>query len=187
MHTPAVWRDDPECGHAVAQVYQTHYCSYIRTPRLLTLQRAANDAELALITAHQWYELWFKVLLTDLRAAVASAGETYEAVQLLKRGLELFRLFELHADLAETMLVRDLGVTRGLRGLDGSGPSAQFCEIARLAEDLPRLAAFTFPGLAEVVAEYEARLAAFRGRYERLLVPQIQMPATMLPDRKSVV
>src|SRR3712207_4859034 len=99
MQTPAVWRDDPACGHRVAHAYQTHYCTYIRVPRLLTLQRAASDDELALIVAHQWYELWFKVLLADLRAAVAGDGETYEAVKLLRRGIELFRLFAQHADL----------------------------------------------------------------------------------------
>ena len=69
MHTPAVWRDDPACGHQVEHAYQTHYCSYIRVPRLLTLQRAGSDDALALLTAHQWYELWFKVLRLDLAAA----------------------------------------------------------------------------------------------------------------------
>src|SRR5688572_29886426 len=98
MHTPAVWRDDPACGHLVAHAYQTHYCSYIRVPRLLTLQRqAAGDDELALLTAYQWYELWFKMLRLDLEAALASDGQTYAPVQLLKRGLELCRLFDQHA------------------------------------------------------------------------------------------
>ena len=180
MQTPAVWRDDPPCGHGVLYTYQTHYCTYIRTPRLLTLQRTADDAELALITAHQWYELWFKVLRLDLAAAVASDGETYEPIKLLKRGLELLRLFEQHADLAETVLVRDLEVTRALRGLEPV-PSAQFREILRLAEALPRLAAMTFPGLADTVAEYKARLAAFRERYERLTAVTLR-PADSGPD-----
>ena len=165
MQSPAVWRDDPGCGHQVAHAYQTHYCTYIRVPRLLTLQPAASDDELALIVAHQWYELWFKVLLLDLRAALASDGDTYEAVKLLRRGLELFRLFEQHADLVESALVRELKVTRGLRGLDGTVPSAQFREILALAEDLPRLAAFTFPGLADTVADYGRRLRALAARY----------------------
>ncbi len=168
MQTPAVWRDDPACGHGVAHAYQTHYCSYTRTPRLLTLQRAADDDELALIAACQWYELWFKVLRLDLAAALASDGQTYEPVKLLKRGLELFRLFEQHADLIETMLVRELRITRALRGLEPM-PSAQFREILRLAEALPRLAALAFPGLTDAVAEYAVRLQAFRVRYERFI------------------
>src|SRR3989338_9429565 len=168
MQTPAVWRDDPACGHGVAHAYQTHYCSYTRTPRLLTLQRAADDDELALIAACQWYELWFKVLRLDLAAALASDGQTYEPVKLLKRGLELFRLFEQHADLIETILVRELRITRALRGLEPM-PSAQFREILRLAEALPRLAALAFPGLTDAVAEYAVRLQAFRVRYERFI------------------
>ena len=181
MQTPAVWRDDPACGHQVAHAYQTHYCSYIRVPRLLTLQPAADDAELALITAHQWYELWFKVLRLDLDAAVASDGQTYEPIKLLKRGLELYRLLDQHTDLAETMLVRDLQVTRPLRGLDVPVPSAQFREILHLAEALPRLAAFSFPGLADTVAEYTLRLEAFRARYERLAAATLR-PAAVRPS-----
>jgi tryptophan 2,3-dioxygenase len=130
MPIPAVWRDDPACGHVVEHAYQTHYCSYIRVPRLLTLQDTRSDEALALLIAHQWYELWFKVVLLDLRAAVASDGQTYEAVKLLKRGLELFRLFEQHADLADTVLVRELKAKRGLRGLDGGG-----LQLAKQSQD----------------------------------------------------
>jgi tryptophan 2,3-dioxygenase len=169
MPTPAVWRDDPVCAHQVDHPYQTHYCSYIRVPRLLTLQEAGSGDALALIVAHQWYELWFKVLLADLRAALASDGQTYEAVKLLKRGLELFRLFDQHADLVESGLARDLKVTRGLRGLTGDAPSEQFRAILALAGQLPRLAALASPGLSETVADYDRRLRVFRERYERFV------------------
>ena len=54
-------------------------------------------------------------------------------------------------------------------------PSAQFNEILRLAEALPRLAALSFPGLADTVAEYDLRLRAFAARYQRLVA------ATLLP------
>ena len=94
MTRPIPWNGDPVCGHEVTFAYQTHYCSYIRVPRLLSLQNPQRPDELLLITAFQWYELWFKVLLTDLRAALASGGATYEPVKLLLRGLELFKLFD---------------------------------------------------------------------------------------------
>ncbi len=165
MPKPARWKDDPDCGHEVAYAHQTHYCTYIRVPRLLTLQRPPTDDHLLLITAYQWYELWFKVLLEDLRAALRTDGQTYEPVKLLKRGLELLRLFDQHADLCETVIVRELGLTRGLRDLAGPVPSEQWAEILRMAADLPRLAAFPFPGLAETVEEYRVRLAAFQTRY----------------------
>src|SRR5690606_38921110 len=114
---------------------QTHYCTYIRVPRLLTLQNAANHRELALLIAFQWYELWLKVLVTDLRAALESDGETYQAVKLLRRGVELFRLFETHADLVEPALTEEPRVRRPLRDLDVNegAPSAQWAELTRLA------------------------------------------------------
>ncbi len=72
MAKPATWKDDPGCGHEVACAYQTHYCTYIRAPRLLTLQRPQTDqpAEMLAILALQAYELWLAVLISDLRAAL---------------------------------------------------------------------------------------------------------------------
>ncbi len=170
MPSPARWSDDPDCGHAVTCAHQTHYCTYIRAPRLLALQQPATPDHLLLITAYQWYELWFKVLRLDLQAALASDCQTYEPVKLLKRGLELFRLFDLHADMAEMMLVRELGVCQALSDLPrGAGaPSAQLAEIAALARGLPRLARSAgpgAPGLAEAAGEYAARLKQFRRRF----------------------
>src|SRR4029077_16152889 len=130
----------------------------IRVPRLLTLQNPTAPGELLLITAYQWYELWFKVLLTDLRAAVNSDGATYEPVKLLRRGLELFTLFDQHADLCEVLMVRGLGLTRLLGDAGARAPSAQWARIMALARRLPRLAALPFPGLAEAAKEYRQRL-----------------------------
>ena len=165
MTSPVPWNGDPVCGHDVACAYQTHYCSYIRVPRLLTLQKPTAPGELLLITAYQWYELWFKVLLTDLRAAVDSDGATYEPVKLLRRGLELFTLFDQHTDLCEVLLVRGLGLTRPLSGAGARSPSRQWSRIMALARRLPRLSALPFPGLAEAVNEYRLRLKRFNARF----------------------
>src|SRR4029077_6972784 len=142
----------------------------IRVPRLLTLQNPTAPGELLLITAYQWYELWFKVLLTDLRAAVNSDGATYEPVKLLRRGLELFTLFDQHADLCEVLMVRGLGLTRLLGDAGARPPSGQWARgplsgrwagIRPVARRFPRLAALPFPGLAEAAKEYRQRLKHF--------------------------
>ena len=187
---PAVWSDDPKCGHDVACAYQTHYCSYIRVPRLLTLQNPQTPDELCLITAHQWYELWFKVLVTDLRAAVADDGTTYEPVKLLRRGVELFKLFDQHADLAETVIVRELELTQRVRAPAGLVMSEQFAQLVRLSRRLskipgagrrePRSKGPSFPGLAEAVREYTARLKAFRARYRKFV------QATLIPKHAEL-
>ncbi|MGH2522416.1 MAG: tryptophan 2,3-dioxygenase family protein, partial [Anaerolineales bacterium] len=181
MTKPAVWNDDPECGHEVAYAYQTHYCAYIRVPRLLTLQQPESSDELLLITAHQWHELWFKVLLADLRAALAdpsvsfapAPAPTYEPVKLLKRGVELFKLFDQHADLAETVIVRELGLTRAL---PAAAVSDQFAQIGKLAQQLERLEAMAYPGLAEAVREYRARFESFCGRHQKFVAATLKAP-----------
>ena len=178
MAKPACWNDDPECGHEVSCAYQTHYCTYIRVPRLLTLQQPASPDELALITAYQWYELWLKVLLLDLRSALEADPSTYEPVKLLRRGHELFKLFDQHADLAETINVRELGLRRAVRGWGGGQPSEQLAEIVRLAagvRPMARAASGAMPAdagdapaetLAAAAREYLARLENFAARFE---------------------
>jgi tryptophan 2,3-dioxygenase len=121
MTQPIPWNGDPVCGHDVTFAYQTHYCTYIRVPRLLLLQKPRRPDDLLLITAFQWYELWFKVLLTDLRAALAADATTYEPVKLLRRGLELFKLFDQHADLCESAILTHPDLRHPLAGL-GSRP-----------------------------------------------------------------
>lgn len=165
---PAVWQDDPECGHTVACAFQTHYCSYVRVPRLLSLQTPQHPDELLLITTFQWYELWFKVLLTDLRAVLADRGTTYEPVKLLRRGLALFDLFDHQAAFAESVLVRELKLTETLRPSQGLYFSAQFAELDRLSHQLPRLARTAPPDLAQAMFEYVVRLRAFRSRLRKL-------------------
>ena len=182
MPKPAVWDDELECGHEVACAYQTHYCTYIRVPRLLTLQQPQSPDELLLITVYQWHELWFKVLLTDLRAALAApstgSGQapTFEPVKLLRRGIELLRLCDAHADCAETILVRELGLTKAVRAPGGLPASDQFMALMVLSRRLSRLPAAFRLKLADALQEYTARFQSFRARYQRFakatLAPQ---------------
>ncbi len=179
MPKPAVWNNEPECGHEVASIYQTHYCTYIRVPRLLSLQPFSKPDDLILITACQWHELWCKVLLADLRAALADDCATYEPVKLLKRGIELLRLFETHADMIETVAVRDAKLTQPVRAAEVTTVSEQFAEILTLSRQLPRLARQPNAGLADAVHDYLARLKNFRPRYNKFL------KATLKPKRSN--
>ncbi|MBI4769840.1 MAG: hypothetical protein HY784_05345 [Chloroflexi bacterium] len=62
MPRPALWQDDPPCGHEVACAFQTHYCTYIRAPRLLTLQPAGPPEGTLLTLSLQAVELSAAVL-----------------------------------------------------------------------------------------------------------------------------
>jgi len=173
MPNPQPWRDDPTCGHDVDHAYQTHYCTYIRVPRLLTLQNppATNPAKLLLITAFQWYELWFKVLLVDLQAGLADDGTTYEPVKLLRRGVELFRLFDGHAEMAETLMMQELRLTQPVRHVSPLAASEQFIQLEALARQLPTLEKRRAGGLVlgEAAREYRAHFKRFRARFQKFL------------------
>jgi len=139
MTRPASWQNDPDCEHEVACAHQTHYCTYIRVPRLLSLRPPGSADELLLLTSLHWHELWFKVLLVDLRAALADDCTTYEPVKLLRRGVALFKLFAQHLDFAESFVVRELGLTMEVRAPGRGGASGQWAQLAALSRQLPRL------------------------------------------------
>ncbi len=165
---PAIWSDDPECGHMVACAFQTHYCTYIRVPRLLCLQAPESSTELLYLTAFQWHELWLKVLLADVRAALADGGTTFESVKLLRRGIELFKLLEWQLAFDESAFVHELKWTKTLRApAQGLCFSSQLAQLTQSARQLSRLTRASFPGLPETVAEYRLRLQAFRKRFQR--------------------
>ncbi len=167
---PAVWNGDPECGHSVACAFQTHYCTYIRVPRLLTLQAPDSSTELFYRTAFQWHELWLKVLLTDVRAALADGGTTFESVKLLRRGIELFKLLEWQLSFDESVIMHELKWSKPLRApAPGLGFSSQLEQLPRLAGQLFRITRANLSDLPETVAEYRLRFRAFRTSFQRFI------------------
>jgi tryptophan 2,3-dioxygenase/ribonuclease HI len=86
----------------------TEYAGYLRIDDLLTLQQPltpeAHD-ELLFIIVHQSYELWFKLILHELRQAHAelSARRPQGAIRPLKRTIAIERLLLDHLDVLETM------------------------------------------------------------------------------------
>src|SRR5205085_7748061 len=86
----------------------TDYATYLLVDDLLTLQRPltpeAHD-ELLFIVVHQSYELWFKVILHELRAARAAlaGGRPQAAIPRLQRVTAVERLLLEHLSVLETM------------------------------------------------------------------------------------
>src|ERR1019366_2309625 len=90
----------------VPQEEQLTYSSYLKVPELRKLQHPQSAPqhhdELLFIIVHQTYELWFRELLHDLDAVVAtlkaaganpkSPDEVYEAARLLRRCTEITRV-----------------------------------------------------------------------------------------------
>ncbi|HQU26898.1 MAG TPA: tryptophan 2,3-dioxygenase family protein [Acidimicrobiales bacterium] len=86
----------------------TDYSTYLRIDDLLTLRApltADADDELLFIVVHQAYELWFKVMLDELRRAATRlhGSEPWRAVAPLARTVDVGRLLLGHLAVLQTM------------------------------------------------------------------------------------
>ncbi len=121
----------------------TGYGEYLQLDTLLTLQhpRSERADELVFIVAHQVYELWFKLIVTDLRGAsnALERGQISRAVGRLGRVRSLEHLMVEQLALLDTMNPYDFLRIRGsLLGASGA-ESEQFARIEALSRK-------TFPG-----------------------------------------
>lgn len=176
MHRPARWKDDPECGHLIVEPFQTHYCTYIRVPKLLTLQRPVTDKpeERLAVLALQAIELWLKVIGNDLGAALAeldkSEPPTYEPTKLLLRASNLVRLLDHHCDVAEANLVHDLQLRIPVADREEAPLSDQLSRLIDLTADLSRRIGPSEGGapFQHAAMGYIGRFEPWRARYQRL-------------------
>lgn len=86
----------------------TDYSTYLKINDLLTLQVPLTDDapdELLFIVVHQSYELWFKVIIDELRRACAAlwASEPWNATAHLRRVIAIEDLLIEHLRVLETM------------------------------------------------------------------------------------
>ena len=179
MQKPIRWNGDPECGHLVAHPYQTHYCSYIRVPKLLTLQQPAGDQpdEILALLALQAFELWFKVLLSDLPAALSlvRGGPTAdETAKLLNRITRLLGLLDAQVEVAEAILSDGHGMRLPLAASQGRR-SDQLQRLKRLAEqaaqDLAPKDSSVQRGWRDALARFDRWLPRFEHLLETLFEP----------------
>ncbi len=121
----------------------TNYWDYIKVEELLSLQsgleatdeRVSND-EVMFITVHQVYELWFKLVLREMRSArnlfarsQVAEQELSGAVRSMKRITTVFRLCVDHFEVMETLTTREyLAFRDKLMGASGF-QSAQLRQI----------------------------------------------------------
>ena len=142
MHTPTPWDDDPACGHLVANRYQTHYCTYERVPRLLSLDRHLTDQhdEVWALRLLQSYELWCLVLARDLREILREDGSTSESRaernKQLRRGAAILELLDHQTELAHRFLLDDLGLEVPVSPWQRSSPSPGFVRVCDLVQRL---------------------------------------------------
>jgi tryptophan 2,3-dioxygenase len=85
------------------------YESYLKVPDLLRLQKPLSEPEahdeLQFIVIHQVYELWFKLMLHEVRAVVGhlQKGEVGPSLWLMRRCHEIVRVLQQQFKVMETM------------------------------------------------------------------------------------
>jgi len=111
------------------------YNSYLRVPELIGLQNCLSDPEhhdeLLFITIHQAYELWFKLILHEIDAAIQlmNADRAIAAERALRRVVEIEKLLVNQIHILETMSpINFLGFRDELNPASGF-QSMQFREI----------------------------------------------------------
>jgi tryptophan 2,3-dioxygenase len=123
------------CGHDVVAPNQVHYCDYLRLADLLSLQPAPEDLrhpdELLFITAHQAFELWFKVILFELDRVMEAVrlGQVEHATWLVRRITAIIRLFIPQITILEAMSPADFFEFRGALSPASGSESQGFREV----------------------------------------------------------
>jgi ribonuclease HI len=144
--------DEPQDG--------TEYAGYLRIDDLLRLQQPltpeAHD-ELLFIIVHQSYELWFKLILHELRKAHAELSDRRPqgALRPLKRVIAIERLLLDHLDVLETMGPEGFMEFRDPLAPASGFQSTQFREIESLSPTLYDAFAAQLPGdLADLYRDH---------------------------------
>ena len=111
------------------------YTSYLKVDELLTLQQPLSDGpehdELLFIIIHQTYELWFKELIHEFKAAQRSleAGDTHYSLSILGRIRTIMKICVAQIDILETMTPLQFNSFRDRLGASSGFQSAQFREV----------------------------------------------------------
>ena len=113
------------------------YGSYLKIPELLNLQQrmSTEHDELLFIVAHQVYELWFKVVLSELEATrdCIDRDDIFFARHHLRRVYVIEQLLVEQIQVLETMSPQDFLAFRSLLAPASGFQSVQFREIEFLS------------------------------------------------------
>ena len=118
---------------------EINYGSYLALDELLSLQRPRSNPEhpdeLLFIIVHQASELWFKLIIHELRALHARLGEndTLGALGAVKRVNALVRIITAQLNALETLPPQRFAQFRGYLGTSSGSQSVQFRTIEAMS------------------------------------------------------
>lgn len=158
-----------------------HYGDYLQLPSVLSAQDPLSDAhdEMLFIVQHQTSELWMKLAIHEMRAAMAAlrADDLPPAFKMLTRVSRIFEQLNSAWDVLRTMTPSEYTQFRDALGQSSGFQSAQYREIEFLAGNKKAEMVDIHRCTPEVVARLEAALAA----------PSLYDEALMLLHRNGLV
>ncbi len=109
------------------------YQDYLKLPQLLSLQErlSSHHDEWQFILVHQAYELWFRLILIELKQAIASLTrhDLWSATKTMKRINSVVNTMIPQIHILETMSAADFGQFRPHLGQASGFDSWQFREV----------------------------------------------------------
>ena len=128
------------------------YNSYLAIDELLKIQRPLSDGpehdEMLFIVIHQSYELWFKQLIHEFKAAsmALESGDTHRSLAILGRIRTILKVCVTQVDILETMTPLQFNAFRGYLSSSSGFQSVQFRMVeallgrrdSKMASHLPR-------------------------------------------------
>jgi tryptophan 2,3-dioxygenase len=114
------------------------YAEYLKADALLELQHplsGCQDEELVFIVAHQAYELWFKLIVADLRATIRALElqKGRHALRLLRRIADVETIMLEQMILIENLDTLAFAEIRGSLGSASGAQSRQYSTIEQLS------------------------------------------------------
>jgi len=180
---------------------ELNYGSYLALDELLSLQRLRSSPEhpdeLLFIVVHQASELWFKLIIHELRGLVArfQESDTLGAVAAVKRLNALVRIVTAQLNALETLPPQRFAQFRGYLGTSSGSQSQQFRAIEAMSGlrdehflqvlsehgEIPPLVqeALDQPSLQEL---FNTLLSVHNVTLEEIYVEEHQRPLQMLAE-----
>lgn len=175
------------------------YNDYLKVPELLGLQVPQSDPahhdEMLFIVIHQAYELWFKLILHELEAAIdyMEKKEVLRARHFLHRVVEIMKVLVHQIHILETMTPAEFLQFRDRLNPASGFQSIQFREVEFVAGLKEPMYLKHFSNRPDLTALLEKRLKGKDLRqayYEMLIGLGYKLPATIVensaqPDEKE--
>jgi tryptophan 2,3-dioxygenase len=147
------------------------YEEYLKLDSVLSSQEllTESNSELLFIVAHQSSELWFKVLIHELKISPTNFWQRSRVNNNLNRVVKIFEHLNSLWDIISTITPDDYEILRHDLGTASGKQSFQYLEVERLLKELPKANIFSREELLDVENAFKKWQFAHMKTVERII------------------